>query len=74
MRWTCRRVLTFVPDANSPKFKLLLADVNAGYAFLETLSPSMSLPKYASSKGISDVGSILDDSALRRLNEDIQLD
>ena len=67
--------LTFVPDASSPKgFKLLLADVNAGYAFLETLSPSMSLPKYASSKGIPDVGSILDDNALRRLNEDIQLD
>ena len=67
--------MTFVPDASSPKgFKFLLADVNAGYAFLETLSPSMSLPKYASSKGIPDVASILDDNVLRRLNEDIQLD
>ena len=67
--------MTFIPDASSPKgFKYLLADVNAGYAFLETLSPSMSLPKYANDHGFSTVGSILNDGALRRLNEDIQLD
>ena len=53
--------MTFVPDASSPKgFKYLLADVNAGYAFLETLSPSMSLPKYANDHGFSTVGSILE--------------
>ena len=67
--------MTFIPDASSPKgFKFLLADVNAGYAFLETLSPSMSLPKYANDHGFSSVESILNDGALRRLNEDIQLD
>lgn len=67
--------MTFVPDANSPKgFKFLLADVNAGYEFLESLSPSMSLPQYANSKGFSTVSSIVNDNALRRLNEDIQLD
>lgn len=67
--------MTFIPDASSSKgFKFLLADVNAGYAFLETLSPSMSLPKYASDHGFSTVGAILNDNALKRLNEDIQLD
>ncbi len=67
--------MTFVPDASSPKgFKYLLADVNAGYEFLEGLDPAMSLPKYASDHGFSSVGSILNDTALRRLNEDIQLD
>ena len=34
----------------------------------------MSLPKYANDHGFSTVGRILNDGALRRLNEDIQLD
>ena len=67
--------MTFVPDASSPKgFKFMLADVNAGYDFLDTLDASMSLPKYASDHGFATVGSIVNDGALRRLNEDIQLD
>jgi protein-arginine deiminase len=67
--------MTFVPDASAPKgFKYMLADVDAGYAFLESLDPSMSLPKYANDHGFSTVGSILNDNALKRLNEDIQLD
>ena len=66
--------MTFIPDASSEKgFKLLITDVNAGYAFLESLDSSMSIPKY-SVKGYSTVGDILDDTHLRGLNEDIQLD
>lgn len=67
--------MTFIPDASSPKgFKFLLADVDAGYEFLDSLDPNMSLSKYGSDKGYPTVGSITADTALRRLNEDIQLD
>ncbi len=66
---------TFVPDASSEKgFKMMLADVDAGYEFLNSLDPNLSLPKYASDHGFSNVGEILEDNALTRLNEDIQLD
>lgn len=66
---------TFLPDPNSDKgFKLLVTDVNEGYAFLETLDPEMSLPKYEGEKGYATIGDVIDDMALRALNEDIQVD
>lgn len=66
---------SFIPDPSSPKgFKYVLADVTAGYEFLESLPSSMSLPKYTNDHHYASVGAILADNALRRLNEDIQID
>jgi protein-arginine deiminase len=76
--WLCvghvDEFLTFIPDASSEKgFKMLITDTVAGYEFLESLDSSMSIPKY-SSHNYSSIADILNDSALRSLNEDIQLD
>jgi hypothetical protein len=66
---------TFLPDPNSDKgFKLLVTDVDEGYAFLDTLDPEMSLPKYEGDKGYATIGDVINDNALRALNEDIQAD
>ncbi len=77
--WLCvghvDEFMTFVPDASSDKgFKLLVTDVPAGYAFLESLDSAMDLPKYSSDHHYDTIGDILADSSLRSLNEDIQLD
>lgn len=66
---------SFVPDPSSPKgFKALLADVDAAYAFLEGQDPGMSLPRYESDHGFATVGALLDDPALRALNEEMRDD
>ena len=66
--------VSFVPDASSAKgFKMLITDINEGYELLQSVS-NMSLPQYTSSKGIADINDILNDSALRSLNEEIQED
>jgi hypothetical protein len=77
--WLCvghvDEFLTFVPDASSEKgFKMLITDTVAGYEFLESLDRSMSIPKYGADHHYDTIGDILDDTALRALNEDIQLD
>jgi protein-arginine deiminase len=66
---------SFVPDPSSPKgFKALLADIDAAYALFETLDPDMALPRYANTHGYATVGEILDDTALRAVNEDVRDD
>jgi hypothetical protein len=66
---------SFVPDPSSEKgFKALLADVDAAYAFLEGLDPNMSLPRYDADHGYATVGDILNDPALRALNEEMRDD
>lgn len=66
---------SFVPDPSSSKgFKALLADVDAAYAFLEDQDPGLSLPRYASDHGFASVSELLDDPALRALNEEIRDD
>lgn len=66
---------SFVPDPSSPKgFKMLLADVDAAYAFLEAQDPSFSLPRYESDHGYASVSALIDDPALRALNEELRDD
>jgi hypothetical protein len=66
---------SFVPDPNSEKgFKALLADVDSAYAFLESLDPNMPLPKYENDHGYATVGEIVNDAALRALNEEMRDD
>lgn len=65
---------SFVPDSTSPKgFKFIINDVPAAWALLESLPASTPIPKYRD-HGYSTVGQILDDQALRDLNDDIQRD
>ncbi|SMF48875.1 protein-arginine deiminase family protein [Pseudobacteriovorax antillogorgiicola] len=64
---------TFVPDTNSPKgFKLLISDINEAYKLLEAMSADTMLPQYARDFGYENVEAILDDQALRTLNENLQ--
>lgn len=79
-RWLCvghvDEISSFVPDSTAPKgFRFVYADVDAGYALLESLDPSSALPKYAGNfngHGIATVGEMVEDAALRAYNEDVR--
>lgn len=77
--WLCvghvDEFISFVPDQSAPRgFRFLIADVPAAYAVLEAMDPDTYLPRYADTHGYSTVGEILEDNALRALNEDLQAD
>jgi hypothetical protein len=77
--WLCvghvDEFISFVPDSTAPRgFRFLIADVPAAYALLESMNPNTSLPRYQDTHGYSSVGELLDDDALRALNEDLQAD
>lgn len=64
---------TFIPDLSSPKgFKLLISDTNEAYKLLATIPRQTALPRYAQDFGYNDIGAILDDEALRIVNESLQ--
>ncbi|MFT4624775.1 MAG: hypothetical protein ACI8PZ_003438 [Myxococcota bacterium] len=66
---------TFLPDPTAPKgFRLYIADIPEGLAFLEGLGPDYALPRYGRDHGYGSVGEILDDRALIAINEDYQRD
>jgi len=66
---------SFVPDTSSEKgFKLLVTDVDVAWAFLESLDPDTAIPKYRSAHGVETVGELVEDQALRDLNEDFMQD
>jgi len=77
--WLCvghvDEFISWVPDTSSDKgFKMILADTEVGYEFLESLPSDLSLPQYRSDHGFASVGDILNDSALRALNDELQVD
>jgi hypothetical protein len=66
---------TFLPDPSAPKgYRLYIADIDEGYAFLEGMDPSTPLPMFDRYHSFADVAAMLDDPALRASNEDIQRD
>lgn len=66
---------SFVPDPSSPKgFKLVMADVPAGWALLQGLPPNTQLPLYGQDHGYATVGALLSDANLRAVNDDVQED
>ena len=66
---------TWIPDESSEiGFKLVVSDTTAAYDFLETLDPNTELTRYAADHGYDTIGEILNDNALRSLNEEIQED
>ena len=66
---------TFVPDPTSDKgFRFVVGDVNLAYEFLEAQPQGTRLPRYGQDHGYSSIGDIVDDRALRALNEEIQDD
>ncbi len=65
---------TFIPDKASTKgFKLVVADVDAGYALLDSLNGNSQISKYQA-KGFRTIEDITGDNAIRALNEDIRDD
>lgn len=66
---------TFVPDPTSPKgFRFIVGDVDLAYEFLESQAEGTRLPNYARDHGYSTIGDIVDDNALRALNDEVQED
>jgi hypothetical protein len=67
---------SFVPDPDSPRgWKFVVSDVPTAYALLESLDPAMPLTRYAADHpDWPTVGDMVDDVALRNLNEDLQAD
>lgn len=69
---------TTIPDPGSEKgFKLLFADTRLAWSLLEGADPETSLPRYAQAPpyyghDIATIGAMLDDTALRSVNEDVQ--
>lgn len=77
--WLCvghvDEISTFVPAPGTAKgFKLVIADTKAAYTMLAGLSTSATLTKYGADHGYSTVGAILQDTALKALNDDLQAD
>ncbi len=78
-RWLCvghvDEFSSFLPDPSSPKgFKLVVADVPSAWALLQTLPRESSLARFGADHGYPTVGALLDDVALRALNDDLQTD
>lgn len=66
---------SFVPDPSSAKgFKLVMADVPAAWALLQSLPGSSQLPLYGQDHGYATVGSMLGDTDLVALNNALQAD
>ncbi len=66
---------TFVPDPSAPKgFRFVISDVPAAWAVLEDVSSSTALTRYGADHGYPTVRSLLEDTALRNLNDDLQAD
>ena len=68
---------TTIPDPSSPKgFRFVISDTRSAWDLLESFDPDTSLPRYSltgwSGHSIDDIGEILDDRALRNLNDEIQ--
>jgi hypothetical protein len=77
--WLCvghvDEFFTFVPDSSAEKgFKLLVTDVDLAWQVLEGMDPDTRIDRYRSAHGVSTVGDLVNDQALRDMNEDIQLD
>ena len=77
--WLCvghvDEFMAFIPDPNHSKgFRLLFADVPAGYALLDLLDPNLQLPRYGADYGYPTVGDLAGDVGLRALNQDLQAD
>ena len=67
--------MTFVPDSTAPRgFRLIMSDVDMAYEILDAADPNISLNRYNSGHGFRDVGEIVDDNALRQLNNEVQED
>ena len=68
---------TTIPDPSAPKgFRFVISDTRSAWTLLESMDPDTSLPKYApggwSGHSIDTVGEIVDDGALRSLNNEVQ--
>jgi hypothetical protein len=64
---------TFIPDPSAPRgFRLGFSDTVSGYALIDGLDPTWSLGRFASGHGYATIGAMVNDNALRALNQDIQ--
>lgn len=75
VEWLCvghvDEFVSFIPDPTAPQgFRMLVADVNKAYEFLESIE-DVSLPKY-SFHGVGSSTEILEERSLRTLNEELQ--
>lgn len=65
---------SFVADPNSPKgFKLLLSSTTEAYELFENMDANWQLGRYEAAYDYATVNDLLADTALRDLNEDLQV-
>lgn len=74
--WLCvghvDEFMSWVPDPSAPKgWRLVYTDIPGAWEVLEAMDPDTPLPRYASGHGFATVGEILEDNALRALNDDL---
>lgn len=75
--WLCvghvDEFITTLPDPDSDKgFVLWVTDTALGWQLLEAMPPETALSRYASTHGYATAGEIVEDEALRLVNEDLQ--
>jgi protein-arginine deiminase len=76
IEWLCvghvDEFITMLPDPDAPKgFRVWVADIDEGRAFLETMPASKSLPKYNSDHHYGSAGEMLSDNSLWNYNRDL---
>ncbi len=77
--WLCVQhvdeFMTTVADPTSAKgFKVLFADTVSGYALLDAMNGSQSLPRFGADYNYPSVQSMQTDGGLRMHNDDVQID
>lgn len=74
--WLCvghvDEYISMLPDPDAPKgFRVWVADVDEGQAFLESMDPDEYLPYYRSGHHYETAGDMLDDASLWSYNNDL---
>ena len=64
--------MSWIPDPSAPKgWRLVYTDIQGAWDVLEGMDPNTPLPRYDDGHGFDTVGEIVEDQALRNLNEDL---
>ncbi len=74
--WLCvghvDEFMSWIPDPAAPKgWWLVYTDIPGAWDVLDAMDPNTELPLFSAGKGIDNVGEIVEDTALRNLNQDL---
>ena len=74
--WLCvghvDEFMSWIPDASAPRgWRLVYTDIPGAWEVMEGMDPDTALPLYEDGHGFDTVGEIVNDNAIRALNEDL---